>query len=340
MLAAVFYGPGDIRVEERPRPALQTDSVLIAVKLSSLCGTDYHIFEGNFPVEAPLVLGHDFAGVIEEAGADVTLFKPGDRVTAEPIRYCGRCRLCLGGKYTVCERRAIMGMHIDGSLAEFVVVPEKNVFAIPERVTFDQAALVEALAVGLHSMDYARPLPGEDVLILGQGALGLVHTQIAKLMGTRVIVTEVSPVRRTLAGRFGADVVIDPEEMDLSTSVHEHAPGGADVVIDTTGSPRSVEYAPHLSKIGGRLLLVGSSGELMAHGPASEVILSKELTVYGVAGGPAKYPVALDLLATGKVDVDALVTHRWDLAEIGDALRAPAHEPGLIKSLIATGGRQ
>jgi (R,R)-butanediol dehydrogenase/meso-butanediol dehydrogenase/diacetyl reductase len=214
MKAAVFHGPGDIRVEGRPQPVIDRGSVLIAVEQSSLCGTDYHIFRGNFPVDAPLILGHDFSGVVDRVGPDVTAVSIGDRVTAEPIRYCGRCDLCLAGRYTVCEARSIMGMHVDGSLTEYVAAPEQNVFAVPDGVSFEEAALVEAAAVALHSMDYAKPVLGEDVVVLGQGAIGMLHTQVAKAAGVRVIATEVNAARRALSEKFGADCVVDPLEED------------------------------------------------------------------------------------------------------------------------------
>jgi len=330
----VFHGPGDVRVEERPEPSIDVDSVSIKVKWSSLCGTDSHIYRGNFPVNAPLVLGHDFSGIVAEVGVNVTTLRIGDRVTAEPVRYCGKCNACLKGRYTVCENRNIMGMHIDGSIAEFVVAPEKNVFQIPERVSFEEAAMLEPAAVALHTMDYAKPMPGENIAILGQGPIGLLHTQVAKVAGLNVLAVEVNQRRLVLSKKFGADHQVNPSVEDLRAKIGQLTRGGADIVVDTTGSPKTVEIAPYIARNSGRVLLVGSSEELMTHGPPSELILSKELSVYGVAGAPMKYPVALALLASGRLDVKTLITHRFKLDEIGEALKLLHTDKELIKALV------
>jgi 2-desacetyl-2-hydroxyethyl bacteriochlorophyllide A dehydrogenase len=334
--AAVFYGPGDVRIEERSKPSVDPDSISIRVKWTSLCGTDSHIYQGNFAVNSPLILGHDFSGVVDEVGSNVTRLTAGDRVVAEPIRYCGTCSTCLKGRYTVCENRKIMGMHADGSLAEFVVAPQKNVFRIPLNVSFEEAAIMEPVAVALHSMDYAKPVPGENAVILGQGPIGLLHTQIAKISGLKVLAVEVNSKRLRLASKFDADYVIDPSKEDLKTRVMKLTRGGADIVIDTTGSAKTVEIGPHIATNAGRIVLVGSSQELMTHGPASEMVLSKELSVYGVAGAPMKYPVALELVADRKVDVKSLITHKFKLSQAEKALRLLHDEKGLIKALVSS----
>lgn len=334
MKAAVFHGPGIIKIEQKPKPPVDENSVSIRVKWSSLCGTDAHIYRGNFPVNPPLILGHDFSGTVDEVGANVSKVAVGDRAVAEPIRYCGACNTCLKGRYTVCDHRRIMGMHTDGSLAEFVVAPEKNVFPIPEKVSFEEAAMLEPASVALHSMDYAKPLPGEHIVILGQGPIGLLHTQVAKVAGLNVLAVEVNNTRIALSKRFGADHVVNPSTDDLKIRVMEITRGGADIVIDTTGSPKTVEITPHLTRNAGRILLVGSSEELMTHGPPSELILAKELSVYGVAGAPLKYPVSLALVADGKLDLESLITHRFKLDQIDEALKLLTSDTKLIKALV------
>lgn len=335
MKSAVFHGPGDVRVEERPTPEIEPDEVLIGVRWSSLCGTDNHIFHGNFPVNAPLIIGHDFSGVIEEIGEGVTGFAVGDRVTAEPVQPCGDCEVCRSGAYNVCPTRSIMGMHIDGSLTEKVAVPAKHVFAVPDEVSFEAAALLEGVAVALHALDFADPSPGEQVVVLGQGAIGLLHTQVARATGLEVIASEIDPLRQEFSQRFGARV-IDPTKADLETEIVRITDGGAPIVIDTTGAPAGVEIAPRLARNLGRIMIVGSSSELMKHGPAAELVLSKELTVKGVAGGPDKYPIALEMAAAGDLDLEALITHRFQLDQIEEALRLPGKDPGLIKSMVAS----
>jgi len=334
MKAAVFHGPGIIKIEEKPKPPIGESSVSIRVEWSSLCGTDAHIYRGNFPVNPPLVLGHDFSGTVDEVGANVSKIAVGERVVAEPIRYCGTCNTCLKGRYTVCDNRKIMGMHTDGSLAEIVVAPEKNVFSIPERVSFEEAAMLEPASVALHTMDYAKPLPGEHVVILGQGPIGLLHTQVAKTAGLNVLAVEVNNARIALAKKFGADNVVNPSTDDLKAKVMEITRGGADIVIDTTGLPKSVEMTPYLTRNAGRILLVGSSEELMTHGPPSELILAKELSVYGVAGAPLKYPVSLALLAEGRLDLKSLITHRFKLDQVDEALKSLTSDTKLIKALV------
>lgn len=336
MKAAVFHGPRDIRLEDRRNPVIEPDSISIRVKWTSLCGTDRHIYQGNFAVNAPLVLGHDFSGIVDKIGSSVRKVAVGDRVVAEPIRYCGACNACLRGRYTVCENRKIIGMHTDGSLAEYVIAPERNVFKIPRNVSLEEAAVMEPVAVALHSMDYAKPLPGEHAVIVGQGPIGLLHTQIAKISGLKVLAIELSKKRLQLASKYGADYLVDSSTEDPRARVSEVTGQGADMTIETTGSAESVKISPSLTRNAGRVLLVGSSLELMNHGPPAEIVLSKELSVYGVAGAPMKYSVALELVADRKVDVRRLITHKFKLKETEKAFKSLGEDKRVIKALVSS----
>jgi L-iditol 2-dehydrogenase len=335
--AAVFYGPRNIRLEERAKPKLADDSISIRVKWSSLCGTDNHIYRGNFDVKTPLILGHDFSGTVDEVGSKVTRLSVGDKVVAEPIRYCGTCPTCLKGRYTICENRAIMGIQIDGSLAKYVVAPEKNVFAIPNGVSFQEAATMEPAAVALHSMDYAKPVAGETVVILGQGPIGLLHTQVARISGLTVTAVDILDHRLELAKKLGADYAINPSKEDLVGKVRSFTNRGADIIIDTSGSVKTTEITPFLASPAGRIIVVGSSKELMTHGPPAEMILTKELSIYGVAGAPLKYPRALALVGNKKLDVKTLITHRIKLSMINEAFRL-FDDPRMIKTLVESSG--
>jgi len=336
MKAAVFYKAGDVRIEERDIPNIDESDVLIKVRAASICGTDIHIYNGDFDVLAPLIIGHDFSGEVEAVGSAVKDFRRGDRVLAEPVRYCGECPYCRMGRYNICPRRKIMGIHIDGAFAEYVSAPSRNVFRVPENVSFEEAAIMEPAAVALHTMDFAKPSIGEWVAIIGQGPMGLLQTQVARLCGLKVIAIDLISQRLELARKYGASYIVNAAKSDPVSKVIDLTGEGADIVIESSGSVGGVKLTTHLAKVAGRIIIVGSSRELLQHGPASEEILTKELSVYGVAGAaPGKYQIALELASQGKIDVKSMITHRFPLQETKKALEtAKMKSSDLVKALI------
>ena len=312
MKAAVFYGPRDMRIEERPSPQPGDDEVLNRVKAASVCGTDLHIFNGDLEVKTPLILGHDFSGVVEKAGKDVRGFREGDRVIAHMVRYCGDCFFCRQGRYNLCLRNTWMGFEIDGAFAEYVVVPARDTLPIPDRISFEEAAITEPTVVALRVMDLARPKIGETMAIFGQGPIGLVQTQVAKLAGLRVIAIDPLEERLELARSFGADHLLNPRKKNAVEAILELTDGlGVDYAVEDSGSQEAVDLAGEVTRPGGKVLLVGEGKEL--HGPP---IQHRERAFIEVLVDPLKYPLALKLIAEGKVDVRTMISHDVGLEDI------------------------
>ena len=317
MKAAVFYSPGDMRLEERPLPRLNDDEVLIRVKAASVCGTDLHIFNGDLEVETPLVLGHDFSGVVEEVGRDVTGFQKGNRVIAHMVRYCGECLFCRQGRYNLCLRNTWMGFEIDGAFAEYVVAPARDVIPIPSEVPLEEAAITEPIVVALRVMDFSQAGIGETMAIFGQGPIGLVQTQVAKLAGLRVITIDPLEERLGLAQGFGADHVLNPLKTNIVEAILKLTDGiGVHCAVEDSGSQEAVDLAGEVTRPGGRILFVGEGRRL--RGP---VVRHRERILIEVLVDPWKYPLALELLVKKQIDVRSLVTHEIELDGIVDLFR-------------------
>lgn len=318
MKAAVFYGPGDMRLEERALPQFRGDEVLIRVKAASVCGTDLHIFKGDLEVKTPLILGHDFSGVVEEVGKSVKGPQKGDRVTAHMVRYCGECLFCRQGHHSLCQKAAYMGFEIDGAFAEYVVVPARDVIPIPDGVSLEEAAIIEPIVVALRVMELAQPKLGETIAIFGQGSIGLVQTQVAKLAGLRVIAIDPLEERLEVAQRFGADQVLNPYKMDVVEAIFDLTAGvGVDQAVEASGFQEAVDLAGEVVRPGGKILLVGAGRGL--RGPP---IRHLERVFIEVLVDPRKYPLALELLAERKLDIRSLISHEVELGRIVELFHA------------------
>lgn len=251
MKAALWYAKKDVRVEEIEEPKVTVNGVKIKVKWCGICGSDLHEYLGGpifIPVgqphplsgtTAPVVLGHEFSGDVVEVGSNVTNFKPGDRVIVEPIVACGKCPACLEGKYNLCSSLGFHGLcGSGGGLAEYTVFPEEFVHKIPDEMSYEQAALVEPMAVALHSIRVGNFRTGDTALVLGSGPIGLATIECLKAAGAKlVIVLQRKSIRQEYAKRAGADVVLDPNEVNIAEEVKKLTNGlGVDVAFETTGA--------------------------------------------------------------------------------------------------------
>jgi len=263
MKAAVFYKPYDIRIEERAVPKYGKNDILIKVRAAGICGTDVHIFSGDFDVSAPLIIGHNCSGEVEAVGDDVKDFRKGDRVMVEPVRSCGECFYCRIGRYNICSRRVLPGIEKDGIFAEYAAVPSRHVFKFSEKVSFEEAAAMEPAAVALHALEFAKPSIGEQIAIIGQGPIGLFHTQIARLCGLKTIAIDLIPYRLELAKKFGADYVVDAQQSDPVKEVVSLTGRGADIVLESSGSVKGVKLTTKLARPVGRItVLQGHLGNI------------------------------------------------------------------------------
>lgn len=328
MKAVQFYAPGDIRVEDIPRPKAGRGEVVVEVKASLTCGTDLKTYRRGHPVlirETPSVFGHEMAGIIAELGPNTGGFSVGQRVVAANSAPCGHCFYCRRGSLSLCENLEFL----NGSYAEFIAIPErivqKNLLGIPDGVTFRQAAMVEPLACTVHGIERSEIALGDTVCVIGHGPIGLMLARLARLKGARVIVVGRNPSKLAVARRFGAEELVDITAVsDPVDAVRRLTPGGrgVDVAIEAVGLPETWEQAIAMSRPGGLVNLFGGcrSGthiEIDTRRPHYD-----ELSIIGVFHHtPRTVRTALALITSGQVDVDALVTHQMPLERLEEAFQ-------------------
>lgn len=342
MKAAVLYGVEDIRVEDLPEPKVEgKDDVLVRIKSVGVCGSDVHFYThgriGDFVVERPLILGHESAGVVEEVGGGVKDLKPGDRVALEPGIPCRRCEFCKAGRYNLCpDVRFFAAPPVDGTFAEYIVHPADLCFRLPDNVSLEEGAMVEPLSVGLHGAILGRVKPGDQVAVLGSGPIGLMSIQAAKAMGAgRVIGVDLYPFRLELARRLGADETINAEEDDTLEAILDLTKGrGVDIVFETAGAGITSQQAVEIARRGGTIVHIGLGSQEAV--PTNIVkIIFKELTLQGVHRYANIYPRAIELISSGAVDVKSMITSRYPLERVEEALREPIEKPdSTIKVMV------
>lgn len=321
MKAAVLNAPRDLHIEQRASPNVGPDDVLLKVHTCGVCGTDTHIFHGEFLVKFPVVPGHELSGVVEEVGENVTHVRPGDHVTVDPNIVCGVCRFCRVGKINLCENLTAVGVNRDGGFAGYCRAPGKQVYKLPDAISLEAGAFAEPLACCLHGLDRARFEPGMSVLILGGGSIGQQMLQLVKTGGARqVVVSEPQQNRRELAQACGADHVLDPTQGDAVEAMRDVTDGGADLVIECVGRPETVERAASAALRGGTILLFGVAD---AHATAKihpyEVFI-RELNLVGSFINPFTHSRAIEALAAGRFDPSKIISHRFPVEGFGEAL--------------------
>lgn len=316
MLAGVFESPGHLSLLERPEPELtRADDVLLQVRACGICGTDLHILSDppGIRIAPGSILGHEYTATVLQVGFAVTAFQPGDQVVVEPTVSCGMCDYCRPGLNNLCQRPRILGVHRDGGLARYNVVPASALHKIRSDVPSDLAALAEPLACVLSGAEKLRVQPGESALVLGGGPIGLIFVQLLRVMGAgKIIVSEPMPYRARRAGECGADVVMNPKIQDIRSVVLNETRIGADVVVDAVGS--LLDVAIHSARRGGRVLLFGLNHHAAPTIPQS-LITRNELTVYGAFNARHSFPQAVRLIENGSMPLEKLITHRVPLSD-------------------------
>ena len=338
---AFFLGAAsnpEFEVREMEFGELGPHEVLVEVRACGVCGTDVHIYhgeKGSAEVAPPVVLGHEFSGRVVDVGSDVDVVAPGDHVTLDPNIYCGRCRPCRMGRKQCCEHLFALGVNVNGGFAEYALCPDTQCYKVSDELDFESAAMAEPLACAIHGVDQARIRSGENVLVVGGGTLGQMMVQLAQLQGAgSVVLSEPVLKRREVALEMGADVAVDPLHEDLLQRLEETfgAPG-ADVVIECVGNPRVTRQAIDAAGPCGRVVLfsvppVDGTVEL----PLFDVY-AKELTISGSRINPDTHQRAVTLLNEGLVDVEPLITHRFDLDQMEEAILAQ-EGPESIKVVV------
>jgi L-iditol 2-dehydrogenase len=328
MKAMRIHGPGDVRLHDEALPEAGAGESLLKVTSVGICGSDLHWFSeggiGDARIARPLILGHEFAGVITSAE------KQGERVAVDPLVACGDCEPCREGNPNFCveQRFAGHGME-DGALREYMAWPSRCFFALPDTLTDDDGVMLEPLGVAIHSVDLAHLRPGMTVGIYGCGPIGLLLIQVARLAGAeRVFATDELEHRLDAARSFGAEVLPAAEGEETKAILAATKGRGVDVAFEVAGKSGAVNVAIGTSKLGGRVVLVGIPDDDHTAFTAS-VARRKGLTIQIVRRMKHTYPRAIDLVARGRVDVRSLVTHRFPLSQAQEAFELAQRREGL-----------
>jgi L-iditol 2-dehydrogenase len=332
MRASVLTGPRTLAVAEVPTPACARDEVVVKVASVGVCGSDTHYFRhgriGDFVVKGPLILGHELSGRIVAVGDQVPSSRIGERVAIEPQRPCRHCRECRAGRYNLCPDMEFYATPpIDGAFAEYCVIRTEFAHPVPDSISDEAAALLEPLSVAITTMRKAGIVPGSSILIAGAGPIGIICAQAARAFGAaEIIVSDLVAERRERALRYGATRVIDPREVDIATA-------GLDVnaFVDASGAPAAIMSGIKAVRPAGRAVLVGlGSSEVLL---PVEHIQNLEITVTGIFRYTDTWPAAIHLVASGLVELDSLVTGRFDLEHAAEALETDV-DPASLKSIV------
>ena len=345
MKAAVLTDDRAIGVAEAPDPRIGPDEVLVKTSHAGICGTDMHIFRGEFHdrVKYPAILGHEFGGIIEEVGAKVRGFRPGERVVVDPILSCHACPACLEGHINCCASLKLLGIDLPGGFGQYVAVPQNRLFALPESVPMKHAPMIEMYGLGHHVLARGRVQAGESVVILGAGKLGLsVLDVLCHGSGACLtMVCDLQPLRLNVAGKLGADHVVDVAQEDPVARVREWTGGvGADCVIecvghyhDVAGREAPLAQAVKMIRPGGRVVTAGMGERLSAVHFKTLVVKEAEIIATRVTAG--EFPRAIRLLDKGLLHPELLVTRQLPLREVQAGFAAvDGEEPGTIKVVL------
>lgn len=328
MQAARFHEVGEpLRIEEVPVPEVREDEVLVRMRAAGLCGSDVHIvFEGVTPTGfRPITLGHEPAGVVARTGARVTGWEEGDRVAVTSVLYCGSCRNCVSGHTEVCLSRKLVGIHVDGALAEYVAVPAKNLIRLPEDVSFPVGAiLTDAVATPFHALvERAALRAGETVAVYGAGGLGLHAVQLARLLGAaRIFVVDAREEQLERARRVGADVTLNAREGSPVEAILDATGGlGVDVAAEFVGLQATIAQAVESVAPGGRAVVAGLGPDPITTLPPT-VFVRKQISLLGSYGFTKRnIEQIVDLVAAGRLELESSITHTFPLDEVNTALR-------------------
>lgn len=324
MKASRFLGNKTFAVTDLPTPHAGPGELVLRNQVCGVCGTDVHIYHGepgSADVNPPVVLGHEYSGEVAEVGKGVTGFAVGDHVTVDPNIYCGHCAYCQNGKKQLCPSMEAIGVTRDGGFAQYSRIPASQAFKLEPTVPWEAAAMAEPLACCLHGIDLAGIQVGDKVCVVGGGAIGLLMVQLAKLSGaSQIVLSEPNEKRRQVGLQLGANAALDPTRPDAQEAFAQVLDGGANVVIECVGNVPAVKSAFQFAGKGATVLLfsvpkVDATFDL----PLFDVY-KKELTIKGSFVNPDTHARAVALINSGKVDFGPIITHRFTLDQLPEAI--------------------
>jgi L-iditol 2-dehydrogenase len=341
MKALILKEYNHFEYNDVPGPPIGPNDVLIRVKACGICGSDVHGMDGSTGRRIPpLIMGHEAAGVIAEMGANVAGWQEGGRVTFDSTIYCGACYFCRRGLINLCDNRRVLGVSCDeyrqnGAFAEYVAVPQRILYRLPRGLSFEQAAMVEALSIAFHAVERTPISLNDTAVVVGTGMIGLLIVQSLRVAGCgRIIAVDLDQDRLDLACELGADVGLKSDSDDVVAEVLKRtANRGADVAFEVVGIAPTLKLAVQSLRKGGTLTLVGNLSP-MAELPLQAVV-TRELTLNGSCASRGEYPACLDMIARGAINVDALISAVVPLADGAVWFeRLYKREPGLMKVIL------
>ena len=344
MKALLLSQYNQLDITDLPAPVPGADEILVRVAACGICGSDVHGYDGTSGRRIPpIVMGHEAAGVVAAAGPGVSNFKPGDRVTFDSTVYCGQCEFCRKGEINLCNNRQVIGVSCGdyrraGAFAEYVLVPQRIVYHLPDALEFQEAAMLEAVSVALHGVRVSEMKGGETVLVIGAGMIGLLTLQAAKAAGaSRVLVADIDQSRLKRAEGVGADETLLLSGSELVQEILRRTGGrGVDLVLEAVGREETISASIASVRKGGTVTLIGNiSPEVKI---PLQVVVSRQIRLQGSCASSGEYPQAMELLANGQIQVKQLITA---VAPLSDGprwfARLHAGEPNLMKIVLDPG---
>ncbi len=331
-----------LELTDLPQPEPGPGEVLVRVAACGICGSDVHGYDGTSGRRIPpIVMGHEAAGVVAATGSGVTQFRTGDRVTFDSTVFCGACAFCKAGQVNLCDNRQVIGVSCgdyrrNGAFAEYIAVPERILYSLPEAMSFPEAAMLEAVSVALHAVHVSDAKPGQSALVVGAGMIGLLTLQAARAAGCKpVFIADIDATRLKLAEKLGVDEALHLSGAELTKAVQERTGGfGVDVVFEAVGRTETIAASIDCVRKGGTVTLIGNiTPEIKL--PLQKVV-SREIRLQGTAASSGEYPEAIELIAAGKIKVKPLITAVAPLEDGPEWFqRLYDHEPNLMKIVLS-----
>ena len=341
MKALVLTEYRKLELQDVDRPAIAPDEVLVRVAACGICGSDVHGYDGSSGRrQPPVIMGHEAAGTIVEAGTAVDRAQLGDRVTFDSTISCGRCDACQRGDVNLCTSRRVLGVSCGdyrqhGAFAEFVAVPQNILYSLPNELKFEHAAMIEPVSVAVHAVERLHVRPGERAVVVGSGMIGLFVIQVLRVAGCReVIAVDVDDSRLKVATELGATSTVNSRTTDATAAVMELTEGnGAEVVAEVVGNAAALSTAINCTRRGGRIALIGNLAPEVPF--PLQAVVTRELTLIGNCASAGEYPRAIELVASGAIRVTPLINAIAPLNEGPQWFeRLYAREPGLMKVIL------
>jgi L-iditol 2-dehydrogenase len=331
----------DLEVTDLPQPEIGPGDVLVRVRACGICGSDVHGLDGSTGRRIPpLVMGHEAAGVIAEAGRNVKQWKAGDRVTFDSTVSCGQCHFCRRGDINLCDNRQVLGVSCgdyrrNGAFAEYVAVPENILYRLPDALAFDHAAMIEAVSIAVHAVNLTPRSLGDTAVVVGSGMIGQLTIQAAKVAGfSRVFAVDVDDAKLERARKLGADETFNSKTCDAAAEIVARTGGhGADAALEAVGATDPIRTALASVRKGGTVTLIGNIAPKIEL--PLQAVVTRQIRLQGSCASSGEYPACIELLSSGAIRVDTMISARTPLEEAASWFdRLYRHEPDLMKVIV------